>query len=69
MQEEGLVGKRWLLTPLLPPVILIALRWLFANSNSFPPGLHREGLSLSLPCYFKLTHVWKVKSLECSLRS
>lgn len=42
VQEEGPVGKRRLLTPLLLPVILIARHCLFANSNSFPPSLHQE---------------------------
>jgi len=70
VQEEGPGGKQRLLTPLLPPVILIALHWLFANSNSLPPGLHREGLSPSLVCYFKLTDIGKVRawSAPCAPR-
>lgn len=56
-------GGRWLLLPpLLLPVILIALPRLFAQRHSFPPSLHREGLSRSLLCYFKLRHVREVRA-------
>lgn len=56
-------GGRWLLLPpLLLPIILIALPRLFAQRRSFPPSLHREGLSHSLLCYFKLRHVREVRA-------
>lgn len=63
-------GRRLLLPPLPLPVILIALARLFAHSRSFPPSPHREGLSHSLLCYFKLRHVREVgaRSAPCDPR-
>lgn len=40
--SQGCSRKQAAAHPLLPPLILIALQRLFANSHSLPPDLHQE---------------------------